>query len=211
MSFAKYKNYNFSLIFKENLLAFLLLFLGTFYAFSQIKFGTNSFGDLRDGRFSNFILEHFYRALIGEEKSFKNANFFYPSPNVIMLSDNYWFLGFIYAFFRNLGFNSSNSFNFWIFCGFFANFISSYYVLRKFNFSKNSSAIGAYLFTFNQIILLKIGHMQLNFKVFIPLTLLYSKQYFETLNFKYISYIILCVILQLLCNSYNGNFLKVAP
>ena len=76
MSFAKYKNYNFSLIFKENLLAFLLLFLGTFYAFSQIKFGTNSFGDLRDGRFSNFILEHFYRALTGEEKSFKNANFF---------------------------------------------------------------------------------------------------------------------------------------
>ena len=51
--------------------------------------------------------------------------------------------------------------------------------------------------------------MQLNFKVFIPLTLLYSKQYFETLNFKYISYIILCVILQLLCNSYNGNFLAL--
>ena len=209
MSFAKYKNYNFSLIFKENLLAFLLLFLGTFYAFSQIKFGTNSFGDLRDGRFSNFILEHFYRALTGEEKSFKNANFFYPSPNVITLSDNHWFLGFIYAFFRNLGFNSSNSFNFWIFCGFFANFISSYYVLRKFNFSKNSSAIGAYLFTFNQIILLKIGHIQLNFKAFIPLTLLYSKQYFETLDFKYISYIILCIILQLFCSSYNGNFLAL--
>lgn len=209
MSFAKYKNYNFSLIFKENLLAFSLLFLGTFHAFSQIKFGTNSFGDLRDGRFSNFILEHFYRALIGEEKSFKNANFFYPAPNVIMLSDNYWFLGFIYAFFRNLGFNSSNSFNFWIFCGFFANFVSAYYVLRKFNFSKNSSAIGAYLFTFNQIILLKIGHMQLNFKAFIPLTLLYSKQYFETLDFKYISYIILCIILQLFCSSYNGNFLAL--
>ena len=126
-----------------------------------------------------------------------------------MLSDNYWFLGFIYAFFRNLGFNSSNSFNFWIFCGFFANFISSYYVLKKFNFSKNSSAIGAYLFTFNQIIFLKIGHMQLNFKIFIPLTLLFSKSYFETLDFKYISYIILCIILQLFCSSYNGNFLAL--
>lgn len=209
MGFAKYKNFNFSLIFKENLLAFSLLFLGIFHAFSQIKFGTNSFGDLRDGRLSNFILEHFYRALIGEEQSFKNANFFYPAPNVIMLSDNHWFLGFIYVFFRNLGFNSSNSFNFWIFCGFFANFVSAYYVLRKFNFSKNSSAIGAYLFTFNQIILLKIGHVQLNFKAFIPLTLLYSKQYFETLDFKYISYIILCIILQLLCSSYNGNFLAL--
>jgi hypothetical protein len=209
MTLVKYKNYNFTFLFKENLLAFSLLFLGIFHAFSQIKFGTNSFGDFRDGRFSNFVLEHFYRALIGEEQSFKNANFFYPAPNVIMLSDNHWFLGFIYAFFRNLGFNSSKSFNFWIFCGFFANFISAYYVLRKFNFSANSSAIGAYLFTFNQIILLKIGHMQLNFKAFIPLTLLYSKQYFETLDFKYISYIILCIILQLLCSSYNGNFLAL--
>jgi len=127
----------------------------------------------------------------------------------MMLSDNHWLLGPVYALFRILGFNSSTSFNFWIIFGFILNFIVSYYVLRKFNFSKNSSAIGAYLFTFNQIILLKIGHIQLNFKIFIPLTLLYSKQYFETLNFKYISYIILCVILQLLCNSYNGNFLAL--
>jgi signal transduction histidine kinase len=209
MNLIKYKNHNFILHFKENLLAFSLFFLGIFHLLSQIKFGVNSFGDLLDGRLNNFFLEHFYRAFIGEEESFKNANFFHPLPNVMMLSDNNWLLCPIYTFFRFLGFNSAKSFNFWIFCGFFANFISSYYALRKFNFSKNSSAIGAYLFTFNQIILLKIGHVQLNFKIFIPLTLLYSKQYFETLDFKYISYIILCVILQLLCNSYTGNFLAL--
>jgi len=209
MGFTKYKNHNFHLLFKENSVAFLLLLIGIFHALAEIKFGNNSFGDLLDGRFNHFTLEHFYRALIGEEKSFKSANFFYPAPNTIMLSENHWLLGFIYAFFRILGLNSNTSFNLWIFCGLFANFIVSYYVLRKFNFSKNSSAIGAYLFTFNQIILLKIGHMQLNFKIFIPLTLLYSKQYFETLDFKYISYIILCIILQLLCSSYNGNFLAL--
>lgn len=209
MTLVKYKNYNFTFLFKENLMAFSLLFLGIFHIVLEIKFGTNSFGDFSDGRFSNFVLEHFYRALIGEEKSFKSANFFYPAPNTMMLSENHWLLGSIYAFFRILGFNSTESFNFWIFCGFFANFISSYCVLRKFNFSKNSSAIGAYLYTFNQIILLKIGHMQLNFKIFIPLTLLFSKSYFETLDFKYISYIILCIILQLLCSSYSGNFLAL--
>ena len=78
MFLTKYKNHNFFLIFKENLIAFSLLFLGIFHIVLEIKFGTNSFGDLRDGRFSNFVLEHFYRALIGEEKSFKNANFFTP-------------------------------------------------------------------------------------------------------------------------------------
>ncbi len=207
MSLTKYKNYNSILYFKENLLAFSLFFLGIFHLLSQIKFGTNSFGDLIDGRLNNFFLEHFYRAFTLQEESFKNANFFHPLSNAMMLSDNHWLLGTIYAFFRFLGFNSTKSYNFWIFCGFFANFISSYYVLRRFNFSKNASAIGAYLFTFNQIILLKVTHIQLNFKIFIPLTLLYSKLYFETLDFKYISYIILCVILQLLCNSYIGNFL----
>lgn len=207
MNLTKYKNYNSILYFKENLLAFSLFFLGIFHLLSQIKFGTNSFGDLIDGRLNNFFLEHFYRAFTLQEESFKNANFFHPLSNAMMLSDNHWLLGTIYAFFRFLGFNSTKSYNFWIFCGFFANFISSYYVLRRFNFSKNASAIGAYLFTFNQIILLKVTHIQLNFKIFIPLTLLYSKLYFETLDFKYISYIILCVILQLLCNSYIGNFL----
>ena len=197
------------IFFRENLLAFFLFFAGIFHLIFSIKFGTNSFGDLIDGRLNNFFLEHFYLAFTGQEESFKHSNFFYPLPNTMILSDNHWLLGPVYALFRILGFNSSTSFNFWIIFGFILNFIVSYYVLRKFNFSKNSSAIGAYLFTFNQIILLKIGHIQLNFKIFIPLTLLYSKQYFETLNFKYISYIILCVILQLLCNSYNGNFLAL--
>jgi hypothetical protein len=197
------------IFFRENLLAFFLFLAGIFHLIFSIKFGSNAFGDLLDGRLNNFFLEHFYLVFTGQEESFKNANFFYPNPNTMMLSDTHWLLGPVYALFRILGFNSSASFNFWIIFGFITNFIVSYYVLRKFNFSKNSSAIGAYLFTFNQIILLKIGHVQLNFKVFIPLTLLYSKQYFETLNFKYISYIILCVILQLLCNSYNGNFLAL--
>lgn len=205
----EYHNHKILIFFRENLLAFFLFFAGIFHLIFSIKFGANSFGDLIDGRLNNFFLEHFYLAFTLQEESFKNANFFYPAPNVMMLSDNHWLLGPVYALFRISGFNSSTSFNFWIIFGFILNFIVSYYVLRKFNFSKSSSAIGAYLFTFNQIILLKIGHMQLNFKVFIPLTLLYSKQYFETLDFKYISYIILCVILQLLCNSYNGNFLAL--
>ena len=209
MKLNEYHNHKILIFFRENLLAFFLFLAGIFHLIFSIKFGTNSFGDLIDGRLNNFFLEHFYLAFTGQEESFKHSNFFYPLPNTMILSDNHWLLGPVYALFRILGFNSSTSFNFWIIFGFILNFIVSYYVLRKFNFSKNSSAIGAYLFTFNQIILLKIGHMQLNFKIFIPLTLLYSKQYFETLNFKYISYIILCVILQLLCNSYNGNFLAL--
>ena len=209
MKLNEYHDHKILIFFRENLLAFFLFLAGIFHLIFSIKFGANSLGDILDGRLNNFFLEHFYLAFTGQEESFKNANFFYPLPNVMMLSDNHWLLGPVYALFRILGFNSSTSFNFWIIFGFILNFIVSYYVLRKFNFSKSSSAIGAYLFTFNQIILFKIGHIQLNFKIFIPLTLLYSKQYFETLNFKYISYIILCVILQLLCNSYNGNFLAL--
>jgi len=67
-------------------------------------------------------------------------------------------------------------------------------------------AIGAYLFSFNQIHLEKITHIQLNLKIFIILGIWYFKRYIDTQNFKYASYIFLCITLQLICNVYTGNF-----
>jgi len=49
--------------------------------------------------------------------------------------------------------------------------------------------------------------MQLNFKIFVPLAILFCKEYIDKKDFKYISYIVLCITLQIFCNPYNGNFL----
>ncbi|MBM3590472.1 MAG: hypothetical protein FJX30_03760 [Alphaproteobacteria bacterium] len=55
--------------------------------------------------------------------------------------------------------------------------------------------------------LFKLDHMQLNFKIFVPLAILFCKEYIDKKDFKYISYIVLCITLQIFCNPYNGNFL----
>lgn len=193
--------------FKNNILAIFLFLIGIFLCLKAIKFGTDSFGDLLDGKFNSFILEHLYRHLIGKEESFFEPSFFYPLPNVLLLSDNHFFLGIIYSIFRIIGFDSASAFNLWVFFGLIANFWVCYYVLIRFGITRKSSAYGAFIFTFNQVILFKLSHIQLNFKIFIPLAILYSKLYFEKRNFKYIAYIILCITLQLACNNYNGSFL----
>jgi hypothetical protein len=55
--------------------------------------------DLIDSRFNNYLLEHFYRFVLGIEKSFWSASFWYPYPNTISFSDNFIGSGFFYIIF----------------------------------------------------------------------------------------------------------------
>lgn len=166
-------------------------------------------GDLADGYFNNLILENFYQNLIGNLSDFKNANFFYPAKNNILLSDTHWFLGILYAIPRYFDLSYQLSYNIFCLIGFIFNYWISYYVFKKLGFSKNSSAIGAFIFVFNPIILQKTIHIQLNFKIFIPLAILYTKYYFEKKDFRYIAYIIACLSIQQLITPYNGFFLFI--
>lgn len=192
---------------QTNLWFFTLGLIGITNILYKIDFGAYFIGDLIDGRLNNYILEHFYLALTNEDINFKQANFFYPTPSTIMMSDSHWLLGPFYSLFRIVGFEMESSFNLIILVGCLANFVICYYVLKKFNFSSNSSALSAHVFAFNQIILFKLCHMQLNFKIFVPLAVLFCKEYFDKKDLKYISYIILCITLQLFCSPYNGSFL----
>lgn len=186
----------------------LLFLIGSFDYLNAIEFGKYSYGDIFDGRLNNLFLEHYYLALTNQIPSFVNANFYHPMPFIINSTDNHWLLGNIYAILRIIGFNKESSLNGFVLFGTFTNYWVSYFVLRKFKFSANSSAIGAYIFTFNQIIQFN-GHIQLCFKAFIPLALLFSKNYFESLNLKYISYIILAITLQTISSFYIGAFLAL--
>ena len=174
-----------------------------------IDFGNLQFGDIGDSRFNNWVLEYFYITLSNQSPSFKTSNFFYPLINNILLSDNHWLIGIFYSFFRFLDFDSHSSYSIILILESIINFISCYYVLRKFNISKNSSAIGAFIFSFNTIIAIKISHSQLHFKAFILLAILFVFQYFKKRDFKYIALTLLSVVLQLMVSSYNGMFLII--
>lgn len=190
----------------KNFFALFFLFIGTFLYTYHLNFFTKFPGDNLDGRFNHFVLEYFYSVLIGKNESFIDGNFFYALPNTMNLSDNHWLLAPFYSLIRFLGFKEILSYQIWVYLGLIANFFVCYYVLRKFKFNALSSAIGAYLFAFNQINFERIGHIQLNLKIFIILGIWYYKRYTDTQNFKYASYILLCITLQLLCNIYLGCF-----
>jgi len=193
----------------RNLTAIVFLSIGLFYMLWCIDFGNLQFGDLGDSRFNNWVLEYFYTALSSQSSSFKTSNFLYPLINNMLLSDNHWFAGIFYSFFRFINFDQYKSYSILLMVESSLNFISCYYVLRKFNLSRNSSAIGAFIFSFNTMILIKISHSQLHFKAFIPLAILFVFQYFKKRNFKYLCLVIFCVSLQLMISSYLGMFLII--
>ncbi len=174
-----------------------------------IDFGNLQFGDLLDSRFNNWVFEYFFSALTNQGNSFKTSNFFYPLVNNMFFSDNHWFIGIFYSLLRILKFDHYQSYSIIIIIESILNFVSCYYVLNKFNLSRKSSAIGAFIFAFNTIIAVKITHSQLHFKAFIPLTILFIFQYFEKRDFRYVSYIILCICLQLMISPYLGLFLVI--
>ena len=45
-------------------------------------------GDIGDGRFNNYVLEHFFSWITGKTPAFWNAGFYYPFPYVLAFSDN---------------------------------------------------------------------------------------------------------------------------
>lgn len=190
----------------KNFFAVFFLLIGTFLYSYQINFFAKFPGDVLDGRFNHFVLEHFYSVLIGKNESFIHGNFFYALPNTMNLSDNHWLLAPFYSLLRILGLNEIASYQIWVYLGFMANYLVCLYVFKKFKFNPLASAIGAYLFSFNEANFEKITHIQINLKIFIILGIWFFKRYIETRNLKYASYIFLCIVLQLMCNAYNGNF-----
>ena len=64
-------------------------------------------GDLGDGRFNNYILEHVHNFFCGNA-DFWNSGFMYPEPNIITYSDNLSGTAPIYSIFRLTGFDRGN-------------------------------------------------------------------------------------------------------
>jgi len=60
-------------------------------------------GDLGDGRFNIYILEHAHQYFSGNLDSFWNAPFMYPEKEIITFSDNLLGTAPIYSIFRVFG------------------------------------------------------------------------------------------------------------
>ena len=87
-------------------------------------------GDLGDARFNNYLLEHGYRYLVGQDKYFWNADFMYPEAEVISYSDN--LLGTVpfYALCRVFGADRETAFQIWYLLMVVLNYTAAFFFFR---------------------------------------------------------------------------------
>ena len=164
-------------------------------------------GDLGDARLNNFLLEHFFRWVSGLDKSFWNANFYYPYPYTIAFSDNFLGSGFFYALFRWAGLDRETAFQGWYILGFVLNYASAAYVLSRFKFNPFGVAAGALFFSFGLPVLAQVTHVQLLYRFGIPLTCFCLWQMFDKARLLSLVGVLFWTVWQFYLSIYTGVFL----
>ena len=191
---------------------FLLgLVLGLYLmVFNIIGFDFSYFpGDLGDGRFNMYILEHGHKFLAGQEDSLWNAPFFYPAADVITFSDNLIGTVPIYSFFRVLGYDVVTSFQFWFITLTILSYTTCYFFLKWTFRNKYAAVLGAFLFAFSIALQSQMTHAQVFPRFFIPLALWMLLLFKKDLQPKYFFLAILFLVLQFYAGVYLGFMLAV--
>ena len=166
-------------------------------------------GDLIDGRFNMFVLEHIYQWLIGRAGSLVSPAIFYPFPDVLFFSDNHAGSVLIYALFRALGKSEYIAYDSWFLVGYLTTFAAAYYAMARFGAGALSSALGAAIFAFGLPSLSQFGHAQLVYRCGVPLALLYLWWGLRDRSERYFLLSFVCLCFQFLLSIYLGMFLLI--
>ena len=187
----------------ETLVAIVLFLVGIslFFKVDQIP------GGFDDARFNMYVLEHGYRWLLGLDKSFWSAPFFYPAQNVITYSDNHLGSFLFFSVFRVLGADRETAFQLWGITLFTLNYFVTWIVLRRQGFHPVGAIAGAYLFTFPFIMGIRIGHIQLAPRFMVPVAFWMASRFLETGKGKYLHWFLAAVAYQIYVGIYIGYFL----
>jgi len=166
-------------------------------------------GDLGDGRFNLYLLEHAYKFFTGEISNFWDAPFMYPESNVISYSDNLLGSALFYSIFRLLGFDVYLSYQLWFVTVSVHHKNEKVYFL-KYVFKNNYAAVlGAFIFAFSLALQSQLTHSQTFPRFAIPLALLMAVKFSEELKPKYFLYTLIFVVYQIYCGIYLGFMLTI--
>lgn len=164
-------------------------------------------GDLGDGRFNNYVLEHFYRWISGLEPDFWNAPFFAPYPDTIAFSDNLLGSAPLYALVRGLGLDRESAFQGWYLLSYVLNYAAAAFVLTRMKFKPWSAALGAFFFTFGLPVLAQENHAQLAYRFGIPLACYSLWKFFQQPRLKALAGAAFWTVWQLYLSIYLGILL----
>lgn len=182
----------------------IIFYLLTFLGFNL----ENIFGDLGDGAFNHYVLEHGYQFLIGNQPDFWKGNFFFPVPHLTMaLSVNHAGTLLIYTLFRVFSQDAYIAYQLWIITLFILNFFAVYFTLRKLmKYQMVSSAVGAFFFTFALPVMVQTNHIQLIPRFFLPFILYTFWRFLSTKSIAYLGYTALFIALQYAIGIYMAIF-----
>lgn len=167
-------------------------------------------GDLIDGRFNNYLLEHAYNYFTGIESSFWNAPFMFPEEKVISYSDNLLGTAPFYILFRLLGCDRELAFQCWYILLAILNFTSCYILLKCLFKNVYAAAIGAMVFAFSLALHSQMAHAQTFPRFAIPLSFLMGLMFLKELKVKYFFVSVFFVVYQFYCGIYIGFMLASA-
>lgn len=167
-------------------------------------------GDLGDGRFNMYILEHAHQYFSGNIDSYWDAPFMYPEKEVITYSDNLLGTAPIYSFFRLLGANVISAFQYWFVLIAIFNYSSCYLLLNWLFKNRYAAVLGAFVFAFSIALQSQMTHAQTFPRLFIPLAIWMGLLFMQQLKPIYFFLTLLFVSLQFYSGIYLG-FLLVIP
>ncbi len=185
------------------------LFLIIIYLLSFLGFNLeNIFGNLGDGVFNHYVLEHGYQFLLGNQPDFWKGNFFFPVPLFTMaFSDNHAGTLPIFAFFRVVGYDSYTAYQLWMIALFAINFLAAYFTLRRLmKYQLVASIVGGLFFTLALPVMAKLGHIQLIPRFFLPFIFFSFFQFLARKNIVYLGYTALFIALQYAIGIYMAIF-----
>ena len=153
-------------IIKKIYIPILFFLIGILIVFYPVIFINNELmpGDLGDGRFINYVLEHFYLFLSGSKlhNSFWNLPFFYPYTNTLSYSDIMFGGMILYAPIRFFVDSPQTALQIWLFFACLFNFLSAYLLFKKaLNFNNFLSSFAAFFIAFSIARYNQIYHLQL--------------------------------------------------
>ena len=191
-------------------LAFFIFFCGIYFApYLQLHYFTYLPGDLGDSRLNNYFLENIYLFVSGSSPSLIHLEFFYPFPYVLGFSDNLFGSFPIYFVTRLFTDRPEYAFGLWYIFSYFVNYFSTYYVLRKLNFSNLACITGALIFTFALPVSAQTSHVQLAYRFAIPMAILGTIQFLQDQSWKSLLISFAWLVWQFYCSIYLGFFLSL--
>ncbi len=198
------------LIIKNSWPFFFGLIIGLYFiTFNIVGNNLSHFpGDLGDGRFNNYILEHGHKYISGQEKSFWNAPFMFPEENIISYSDNLIGTVPFYSIFRILGLDRETAYQCWFVLMFALSYLTCYLFL-KWCFKNNYAAVlGSMIFAFSMAMQSQMTHAQMFPRFPIPIAFWMCLLFIKELKPIYFIGAIFTVVYQFYCGIYLGFFLS---